>query len=416
MVWANPGLCGGPGFDMESSRMTAVELNTKPANPPPVAVGQTVEVVVEDLAFGGEGVARVQEFVVFIPQVIPGERVQAEVVELKKQFARARLLKVEESSPFRVEPPCRYFGECGGCQYQHIQYARQLELKHKQVMDLLERMGGLTRAQVEPVAPCPQPYGYRNRIMVRSQWRKDEQRLVIGYLGADNRRVVDVEECLIADPRLNEQLRQARAHPPARGGLKVALRLPVEGWEVPADSFFQTNFHALPLLVEAVRACVREGGATHLVDAYCGVGFFALSCADLVQSFLGVEVDVAAVRAARRNAQARGVTNGEFFAARTEDLLPDILCRMAPERTAVVLDPPRTGCPAASLALLRRTRVRQMIYISCHPAALARDLNILCAEGVYELVRVRPVDMFPQTQHVECVADLRLRGDAGGGF
>jgi tRNA/tmRNA/rRNA uracil-C5-methylase (TrmA/RlmC/RlmD family) len=380
---------------------------------PPLTVGQTIEVVVEDLAFGGEGVARVQDFVVFIPLVIPGERVRAEVVEVKKNFARARLIQVLEPSPARVEPRCPYFGDCGGCQYQHIQYERQLELKHKQVTDLLERIGGLTRARVESVAPCPRPYGYRNRIMVRSQWNKLEQRLVIGYLGADNRRVVDVEQCPIADDRLNEQLQEARRNPPPRGGLKVVLRLEPEGWEVPPDSFFQTNFHALPLLVEAVRACLREGGAEYLVDAYCGVGFFALSCAGQVKHFLGVEVDLAAVRAARRNAQARGITNGEFFAARTEDLLPDILLRYAPERTVVILDPPRTGCPAPSLELLRRQQARQIIYISCHPAALARDLNILCAGGVYELVRVRPVDMFPQTQHVECVADLRLRGAQG---
>lgn len=393
--------------------MTAPAQSGASDSLPPLAVGQTIEVAVEDLAFGGEGVARYREFVVFIPLVIPGERVRAEVTEVKKNFARARLREVLAPSPARVTPLCPYFGECGGCQYQHIQYERQLELKHKQVMDLLERIGGLTRAQVEPVAPCPKPYGYRNRIMVRSQWHKQEQRLVIGYLGADNRRVVDVEHCAIADARLNEQLPEARRHPPPRGGLKVVLRLEPEGWEVPPDSFFQTNFYALPLLVEAVRRCLQEGGADYLVDAYCGVGFFALSCADLVKHFLGVEVDLAAVRAARRNAQHRGIKNGEFFAARTEDLLPDILRRYAPENAAVVLDPPRTGCPADSLELLRRQRVRQIIYISCHPAALARDLNILCAEGVYELVRVRPVDMFPQTQHVECVADLRLHR-AGG--
>ncbi|MCX8157871.1 MAG: class I SAM-dependent RNA methyltransferase [Verrucomicrobiae bacterium] len=393
--------------------MTASAQAGAASGVPPLTSGQRIEVEVEDLAFGGEGVARCQDFVVFIPFVIPGERVRVEVVEVKKNFARARLLEVMAPSPARVAPPCPYFGDCGGCQYQHIQYARQLELKHKQVMDLLERIGGVTRAQVEPVAACPQPYGYRNRIMVRSQWNKQAQRLVLGYLGADNRRVVDVEQCLIADPRLNEQLLEARRHPPPRGGLKVVLRLEPEGWEVPPDSFFQTNFHALPLLVEAVRRCLQEGGAEYLVDAYCGVGFFALSCADLVQHFLGVEVDVAAVRAARRNARQRDIRNGEFFAARTEDLLPDILLRYAPERTAVVLDPPRTGCPAPSLELLRRQRVRQIIYISCHPAALARDLNILCAGGVYELVRVRPVDMFPQTQHVECVADLRWRGGGG---
>jgi tRNA/tmRNA/rRNA uracil-C5-methylase (TrmA/RlmC/RlmD family) len=335
-------------------------------------------------------------------------------MEVKKQFARGRLLRVLKPSPQRVEPACRYFGACGGCQYQHIAYAEQLVLKRKQVADLFERVGGFPPAVVAPVRPCPQPYGYRNRVMVRSQWNKPAQRLNIGFVQWDCGLVVDIEECPIAEPEVSAQIRQVRAHPPPRGGLKVVLRRLPEGWEVPRDSFFQNNLHLLPALVETVRQRLRAAGTRHLVDAYCGVGFFGIELAGDVESFAGVELDRPAVRAARRNAAARGLTNGEFIEGHTERELPALLARFRPERTTIILDPPRTGCRPESLQWLRAHRAAQILYVSCHPATLARDLNALCADGVYRLERVTPHDMFPQTQHVECVADVRCAALPGG--
>ena len=379
---------------------------------PPPAPGSRLTVTINDIAFGGEGVARVNDFVIFVPFVVLGEEVEIELTEVKKQFARARLLNVLRPSPQRVTPACRYFGDCGGCQYQHVAYAAQLEYKHKQIADLFERMGGFNPAVVMPMVPCPQPYGYRNRIMIRSQWDKFKQGLNIGFIRADNRLVVDLDECQIAEPALNQQILHVRAHPPPKGGIKVVLRVAPEGWEVPRDSFFQNNFFLLPKLVETVRAALRESGARFLVDAYCGVGFFAVELADLVEAFVGVEVDAPAVKAARRNAAARQRANGEFVLGRTEELLAGLLARFAAAQTAVVIDPPRTGCPPTSLERLRAVRPAQIIYVSCHPATLARDLNALCADGVFELVRVVPLDMFPQTQHIECVADLRCRKPA----
>jgi len=379
----------------------------------PLKTGEKLTVTIADIAFGGEGVARVDDFVVFVPFVLAGERVEVEIREVKKTYARARLVAVLEASPDRVAPACPHFGRCGGCQYQHMAYAAQLRAKQKQVADLMERLGGFAPEVVAPILPCPQPYGYRNRLMVRSQWNKPEQRLNIGFLRWDCGLVEDVVECKIAEPVLNAQLRQVRAQPPPKGGLKVVLRVAPEGWVIPPDSFFQTNFHLLPGLVQVVRAWLRAGGARHLVDLYCGVGFFALELADLVAAFVGVEYDRQAVQAARRNAAARGLTHGEFLAERVEDVLPQVLARFAPETTAVVLDPPRKGLAAPTLRALRAARPAQIICVSCHPATLARDLNALCAEGVFELMRVQPLDMFPQTQHVECVADLRHRPQAG---
>jgi tRNA/tmRNA/rRNA uracil-C5-methylase (TrmA/RlmC/RlmD family) len=369
--------------------------------------GQKIELQISDIAFGGEGVARVEEFVVFVPFVIVGETVEAELTEVKKSFARAKLVRVIQPSPERVAAPCPYFGACGGCQYQHISYPEQLRIKHKQISDLFERVGKISREVVAPVEPCPQPYGYRNRIMIRSQWNKPEQKLNIGFVRADCGLVEDITECKIAEPALSDQIKHVRANPPPKGGIKVVLRIPPEGWEVPRDSFFQNNFFLLPKLVETVRGFIRSGGSRHLVDLFCGVGFFGIELAQEVESFIGVEFDQMAIKAARRNVEQRQITNGEFVTGAVEKILPEILHRFSAASTTVLLDPPRKGCWPETLELLRQQQPQQLIYVSCHPATMARDLNILCADGVFKLVQVVPLDMFPQTQHVECVADLR---------
>jgi len=374
---------------------------------PPLQPGDRLLVSVRDVAFGGEGVARVDDFVVFLPFVAVGEEVEVEITEVKRQFARAKPLRVVQASPDRVEPRCRHFGACGGCQYQHLRYETQLAIKHKQVCDLFQRIGRVSSDRIAPVVPCPQPYGYRNRIMIRSQWNKPEQRLNIGFIRHDCGLVEDIFACAIAEPAISAQIADVRAHPPPKGGLKVVLRIPPEGWEVPRDSFFQNNFFMLPALVDTARAMLAGSGARHLIDAYCGVGFFAIELAGAVDSWLGVEIDAAAIKAAKTNAARRGADNGEFVAGATEELLPQLLGKLPPGNTAVLVDPPRKGCRPQSLQLLRDTRPAQIIYVSCHPATLARDLNLLCADGAYGVERVVPLDLFPQTQHVECVADLR---------
>jgi len=374
-----------------------------------LAVGDKVTFTISDMAFGGEGLGRIEDFVIFVPFVASGETVEAEITEIKKKFARARLARVIQPSPERIQPACRYFGDCGGCQYQHLSYSAQLQLKHKQISDLFQRIGGFESAVIAPVLPCPQPYGYRNRIMIRSQWDKFKQGLNIGFIRADNRLVVDIEECPIAEPALNDQIKHVRANPPPKGGLKVVLRIAPEGWEVPPDSFFQNNLFLLPKLVEVVRDRLADSGSRHLVDVYCGVGFFSLELARQVDSFVGIELDRLAIKAARHNAKSRDCANGEFSAGSAEQLLPELLAGFSADSTTVLLDPPRKGCAAETLELLRRIRPKQIIYVSCHPATMARDLNILCADAVFQLVRVAPLDMFPQTSHVESVADVRCQ-------
>lgn len=373
-------------------------------------IGDTVTLRITDIAFGGEGVARTDEFVVFIPFTCVGDLVEATITEMHKRFARAQLQKVVESSADRVTAPCVYFGDCGGCQYQHLAYGAQLRAKHKQIRDLFQRVGNLPPDIVAPVIPCPKPYGYRNRIMIRSQWDKFKQGLSIGFIRHDNRLVVDIQECLISEPGLNEQIAHVRAHPPPKGGLKVVLRILPPGWEVPPDSFFQNNFALLPGMVRVVRDCLKAASTSHLLDLYCGVGFFSLELAGVVERFTGIELDRLAIQAARRNAANRGATNGEFIAGATEDMLPKVLDRFSPAKTTVLVDPPRKGCHPSMIELLRAHPPRQLIYVSCHPATMARDLNALCSDNVFTVSGVTPLDMFPQTAHVECVADVRHTG------
>ena len=148
----------------------------------PIVPGQRVTVPIHDVAFGGDGVGKHGEFIVFTPFTAVGEEVEVEITEVKKSFARGKVVRVITPSAERATPKCEVFGQCGGCQYQHLNYPTQLALKHKQVADLFERIGKFPREVVRPVVGCPQPYGYRNRIMIRSQWNKPEQRLNIGYL------------------------------------------------------------------------------------------------------------------------------------------------------------------------------------------------------------------------------------------
>ncbi|HBT22229.1 MAG TPA: hypothetical protein DEA68_06310 [Verrucomicrobiales bacterium] len=232
--------------------------------------------------------------------------------------------------------------------------------------------------------------------------------MLVGFRKRNSHWVVEIDDCKIAEPALNAQIPEVRSNPPKRGGIKFNLRITPEDWIVPDHSFFQTNYFMLPRMVEAVRKVFQSNGSEYLIDTYCGVGFFAIELASLAKRYAGVEYDKGAIKAARENATNFGGDNGEFIEGRTEDLLPGLLAKFDAQNTSVILDPPRRGCAPAALEQLRKVRPSQVIYISCHPATLARDLNILCADGVYRLEQVIPIDMFPHTQHVECITDLRL--------
>jgi 23S rRNA (uracil1939-C5)-methyltransferase len=344
---------------------------------------------IHDVAFGGKGVARHDGKVYFVPFTIPGEKITARVVRQKKNFGEAELVAVETPSADRVEPPCPYFGVCGGCSYQHIAYPRQLEIKAAQVEQTLRRVGRLEKVPMRPIVGAPQPYGYRNRIRVHSEGG------VTGFFAHDARVIVDIEQCALAVPEVNRALRRLRQTRAEEGD--YSLRAPGGG-----PYFEQTNPEVAGLLVETVRASTQGNGV--LVDAYCGAGLFARALADRFEKVVGIEANPAAVESARRSAQG----HESYIVGEVSAHLGEVLSLHESARTTLLLDPPSEGLASRVCDLLLGGAPAEVIYVSCNPGTLARDLAALA--GGYELLGVTPVDMFPQTAEIEVVAHLMRRG------
>ena len=458
--------------------------------------GDILELVIDDLAFGGEGVGRVSGYVVFVRGAVPGDRVRATLVDARSRFGRAVIESIETPSPDRVEPPCPYFGRCGGCRLQHVAYPAQLAFKEKQVRDCLERIGGLGEFELRPILTAPEPYGYRNKMEFTitrgsktthgGRGLADPAPISVGLHQADRYDVVlDIERCLLESETLNGLLaefrREVRARalsvydPDAGAGLlrfvslregrrtgeamvnivattpdvealgpvaeRLAARVPATAsvvlnvnakkasvavgteehlllgrdhireslggltFQVSANSFFQTNTLQAERLFGVVDgACGLSGGET-VMDLYAGTGAISLLLARRARWVYGIEVAAAAVTDAVRNARANGIANCTFLAGEVRHVLPALM-REGVKAEVVVADPPRAGFHPKALHALATLGPDRLVYVSCNPATLARDLGDLVCRG-YRLEWVQPVDMFPQTPHIEAVARLR---------
>lgn len=332
--------------------------------------------------------------VVFVPFVAAGETVRVEVVREHKSYLEARLLEVEEPSPRRVVPPCPYFGRCGGCSYQHLDAAEQRETKRRQVESVLRRIGKLREITVEPTVPSPQDYGYRNRLTVHAHDG------AVGFFGHDSqgrRALIDIAQCPIAEPAVNDALTRFRANPRRRDG-HCTLR--ADGGH--AGGFEQTNDGAAAeLLALVARLLPAEGGPTTLIDAYCGAGFFARHLSGRFAQVVGLEWDRRAVAQARRHA----APHERYLDGDVGELLPDALTAVALDATLLIVDPPSEGLADPVRRAVLAQPPAAMVYVSCNPATLARDLAELAA--AYEVQSVTPLDMFPQTAEIEVVVHLR---------
>lgn len=398
--------------------------------PEPFAYHQELELDVSTLTNLGEGVARCDGWVVFVPGALPGERIKARIWHNAKNFSRADLTEVLAPAKERVKAPCPLFGICGGCQYQNLEYGAQLEWKTQQVSELLERLGKISF----PVNPCrgsPKQYGYRSKITPHFERpRQGEKDFPIGFLAAGtSRRIVDIPQCPIATdavnealPRLREQMRSRAARGEFRRGVTMLIRETLEGivtdhkapvservgdltLKFVAGDFFQNNPFILPEFVDfGVRAARGNGECRYLVDTYCGSGLFALSAAKYFEKVLGVEVSEDAVIKARENAKANGLRNCEFTAGSSEIIFAKVT--FPPEETALIIDPPRKGCDEAFIAQMLAFAPRRVVYVSCGPDTQARDLQLILASGKYALEEVQPFDLFPQTRHIENIAVL----------
>lgn len=355
--------------------------------------GAELELEVTDMAYGGDGLGRHEGRVVFVPFTIPGELVKVRVTKAHRSWLRGELTAVLQASPDRVAPPCPFFRSCGGCVYQHIAYPRQLALKTRQVAEALRRLGGFASAPVEEARPSPLELGYRNRITVHIVPPD------IGFRGTDPRRVVDVNRCLLADESVNEalaRLRGRRAHRPGPATLRSG----------PAGvGFRQVNDSAAAILGDV--AAEMAGGGGLLVDAYCGSGFFAKRLRKSFTRVVGLDWDAKGIETARHEARA----GEEYITGDAAELLPEILA--AQPDAVVLLDPPAQGLDPRVIAALLAARPARIVYVSCDPATLARDLAKLGA--AYALQRAVPVDMFPQTASIETVTRLDLQSAAHAG-
>ncbi len=329
---------------------------------------------------------------VFVPYVAAGETVRVEITRRHKGYLEARLLAVEEASPERVEPRCPYFGSCGGCSYQHLRIQEQRRIKRAQVAQVLKRIGKLAEAPVEPTVPSPVDYGYRNRITVHVR----EQ--AVGFYGQDARELIDVAQCPIAEPAVNAALNQFRSRSYLREG-HCTLR-----GDNSKRTFHQTNDAAAGELLLMVRALARQGDWRHLVDAYCGTGFFARNLFADFETVTGLERDPRAVSEAQRAA----VPHERYIAGDVADTLPEILAETVSRDTLLILDPPAEGLATEVRQAILDRPPNAIIYVSCDPATLARDLSKLTM-ACYALHVVTPLDMFPQTAEIETVTLLRAR-------
>lgn len=400
-----------------------------------LATEQTLTLELRALGRQGEALAETDDGKpVFVFGGIPGETVTAEVVATRRGYVAARVTDVAEPSPHRVAPACRYFGACTGCQWQHVAYERQLEMKREALADALRRVGGLevggpeageAGVEVLPTLPSPDTLGYRNhaRFTVSKQGGR------LGYVHKERRRHVEVEECLLMAPWINRALASLQGHvaettqlslrygvhtgeyllqptfqsmdvPLASGQKHYHEAMLGHRFRVSSPSFFQVNTRQAERMAELVMDQLRLDGSQTVVDAYAGVATFAVLMADRARRVVAVEESAAAVADARVNVE--GIPNVELRQARTEDVLLELAEGGV---DAVLLDPPRAGCMPGTLDALLDVPPERVVYVSCDPETLARDLAILTA-GPFRIEQVRPVDMFPQTYHVEAVATL----------
>lgn len=342
---------------------------------------------IEDIAFGGKGVARQDGKVIFIPFVAPGETVLARVTKQKKSFAEARLQKLLAAAPDRVAAPCKYFESCGGCSYQHLRYEKQLEVKAGQVEQTLRRVGKLTEVPMQPIVGSPNPFGYRNRIRVHREHG------VTGFFGYESRELVDIEQCLLAQPAVNKALQKLRSSKVPDG----SYSLRASGGAGPF--FEQVNEAVTHALTEILDRTLRREQAL-LVDAYCGGGRFSRALRGHAENVVGIETNGAAIEYAKKHAQS-----GESYVqGDVTDFLGEVLASHDAARTTVLLDPPAEGLNARVLDFLVSGNPSEIAYISCNPATLARDIAILTRS--FQLQSVTPLDMFPQTAEIEVLAHL----------
>jgi tRNA/tmRNA/rRNA uracil-C5-methylase (TrmA/RlmC/RlmD family) len=378
-----------------------------------------VIIKIESIAFGGEGVGRIDNFVVFVPFAALGDELEIEITQLKKKFVRGKILKIIKPSSTRVNPLCRYYENCGGCCYQHLKYEHQLEIKKKQVEEAFWKIGKMASPPVlEPIA-APKVYHYRGKAQYHAEAVSNGWK--IGFLDISGGELVDIERCEIMEETINEKMRLLRENKQLRRNTDAQLTIwsdffvdqtskkesiirVVKGknFLVPRDGFFQANLYLTDQLVDEVCRLAATNEINTLVDAYCGSGLFSIFLSSCAKNVIGIEISEKSVKYAKINAENAGVKNVKFIYGDIENVLRRKFLPLGDKIDLIVLDPPRIGCEKTVLKTMVALQPQKIIYISCNPATQARDVKYLNECG-YDLQSLLPVDMFPQTEHIEVV-------------
>ena len=381
------------------------------------------------MAINGDVMAEFEGGTINVFGGIPEEIVDAEIYRYrrrKKRVISAMVVKVVRPSKHRVHPPCKYFGPCSGCQWQHIQYPHQLRLKRKIVEDQLMKYPMLSGVSVRNIIPDANQLGYRNHARFAVRYGGQ-----IGFSNRITRRFVKIDQCKLMDRKINESLQKLQGRVSETSNLSVRVgintsdtliqpklankKIDVKSgqqsyreilnrrvFKVASPSFFQTNTKQAEKMIDIVGEALELKGDEILVDAYAGVGTFALSLASKVKKVIAIESSLSAVNDAIEFGS--DVVNVEFRLGKTEEILKDI----GEGINALILDPPRVGCHVDTLKAVLDLKPSRVVYVSCDPQSMSRDMNVL-AEGGYEITGVDLLDMFPQTYHIECIVSLNMR-------
>ncbi|HOO91641.1 MAG TPA: class I SAM-dependent RNA methyltransferase, partial [Syntrophales bacterium] len=360
-------------------------------------VGDIVTTSISAVAFGGNGVGRINDMVVFIPFTAAGDTVEAKIVEVKRNYCVGEIQAIVTPSPNRIEPVCPYVTLCGGCQYQHLPYTSQLEIKERQVAESFERIGKFASPPVKTIISSPQPFHYRGKAEFHCVLGADGQ-LHLGFIDTVGGTVVDIERCDIVDESINSEYRKLREpfasgnvpsyHPryilwsdtPYPPGKYITRTAGGRELQVANDGFFQGNTHLVDTLTERVIDMCDPKGSDTVLDCYCGSGLFSLSIAPRVKKVSGIEISGMAVHCAILNARRYGITNASFYKGAVESTMG----RFLKEKTGpdiVIIDPPRTGCAKKTLERIDALKPKRIVYISCNPATQARDIRYLIERG-----------------------------------
>lgn len=382
------------------------------------------EVTIEKLVFGGDGIAHVNGKVWFVSGVVPGEKVLVRVVKEKKDYTKAEPAKILTPSPVRVEPPCPYVNDCGGCQYQHLVYSEELRWKEEQVRESLTRSLGIDGNLVGSIQPSDNEYRYRNSITLHRTEKADGVPQRLGFIGRDNESVIPVDDCLLAkeglDPIFNGKISLKKG---SQGG---AFKLSKDGrifsdlrhellkvqvgdemlW-AHSGGFFQTNLAVTEKISRKVSEWIARFQPESLFYLYAGTGTFAFLSASGVKRIYCVEEDKLSVSAMKANQQYRNTDSMRIFTGKAKKLFPELVEKETSEKIFVMMDPSRQGiAPQLANFLAGQDKIGAIAYLSCGLPTLARDLKKILSEGKYRLVEAVPFDMFPRTKHIEITALL----------